>query len=159
MMSKYVDSIYKINNNVFVLAPLFVAFYGKLQPTSKNLLLSYLVLPLVLYRTSQQKIKNSNKTSSVFTFLDSKDKTKRENVYGLPKRVQEYKDITNQCILYAINEGWLKLNDDLSVSVLKNQKNNIENLDNAFKASSKLCNIFQELDSVAIYRQLGVKEL
>ncbi len=159
MMSKYVDSIYKINNNVFVLAPLFVAFYGKLQPTSKNLLLSYLVLPLVLYRTSQQKIKNSNKTSSVFTFLDSKNKTKRENVYGLPKRVQEYKDITNQCILYAINEGWLKLNDDLSVSVLKNQKNNIENLDNAFKASSKLCNIFQELDSVAIYRQLGVKEL
>jgi len=158
-MSKYVDSIYKINNNVFVLAPLFVAFYGNLQPTSKNLLLSYLVLPLVLYRTSQQKIKSSNKTSNIFTFLNSKDKTKRENVYGLPKRVQEYKDITNQCILYAINKGWLKLNDDLSVSVLKNQKNNIENLDDAFKASSKLCNIFQELDSVTIYRQLGVKEL
>lgn len=158
-MSKYVDSIYKINNNIFVLAPLFVSFYQNLKPTSKNLLLSYLVLPLILYKTSQKKIKNSNKTSSVFTFLNSKDKTKRENVYGLPKRVQEYKEITNQCILYAIDNGWLKLNDDLSVSVLKDQKNNTENLDDAFKASSKLCNIFQELDSVAIYRQLGVKEL
>jgi hypothetical protein len=159
MMSKYVDSIYKINNNIFVLAPLFVAFYKNLKPTPKNLLLSYLVLPLILYKTSQQKIKTSNSRSSIFSFLNSKEKTKRENVYGLPKRVQEYKEITNQCILYAMNNGWLELNEDLSVSVLKEQKNNIENLDDAFKASSKLCNIFQELDVIAIYRQLGVKEL
>jgi hypothetical protein len=159
MMSKYVDSIYKINNNIFVLTPLFVVFYENLKPTPKNLLLSYLVLPLILYKTSQEKIKKSIKTSSVFTFLNSKEKTKRENVYGLPKRVQEYKEITNQCILYAIDNGWLELNDDLSVTVLKNQKNSIENLDDAFKASSKLFNIFKELDSVAIYRQLGVKEL
>ena len=159
MMSKYVDSIYKINNNIFVLAPLFVAFYKNLKPTPKNLLLSYLVLPLILYKTSQQKIKNSNSRSSIFSFLNSKEKTKRENVYGLPKRVQEYKEISNQCILYAINNGWLKLNEDLSVTVVKEQKNNIENLDDAFKASSKLCNVFQELDVIAIYRQLGVKEL
>ena len=158
-MSKYVDSIYKINNNIFVLAPLFVSFYKNLQPTPKNLLLSYLVLPLILYQTSQQKIKTSNSRSSIFSFLNSKEKTKRENVYGLPKRVQEYKEISNQCILYAINNGWLKLNEDLSVTVVKEQKNNIENLDDAFKASSKLCNIFQELDVIAIYRQLGVKEL
>lgn len=126
-MSKYVDSIYKVNNNIFVLAPLFVAFYQNLKPTSKNLLLSYLVLPLILYKTSQQKIKTSNNRSSIFSFLNSKEKTKRENVYGLPKRVQEYKEITNQCILYAIENKWLKLNDDLSVVVLKEQKNNTHN--------------------------------
>lgn len=158
-MSKYVDSVYKINNNVFVLAPLFVAFYQHLKPSPKNLLLSYLVLPLVLYKTSQQKIKTSKSTSSIFSFLNSKEETKRENVYGLPKRVQEYKEITNQCILYAIENGWLKLNDDLSVVVLKVQKNNIVSLEDAFKASSKLCNIFQDLDVVSIYRQLGVKQL
>jgi hypothetical protein len=158
-MSKYVDSIYKINNNIFILTPLFVVFYKNLKPTPKNLLLSYLVLPLVLYKTSQQKIKTSNSRSSIFSFLNSKEKIKRENVYGLPKRVQEYKELTNQCILYAINCGWLKLNEDLSITVLKEQKNNIENLNDAFKASSKLCNIFQELDAVAIYRQLGVKKL
>lgn len=156
-MSKYVNSVYKLNNNIFVLAPLFVSFYKNLKPNPKNLLLSYLVLPLVLYKTSQEKIKNSNKTSSVFTFLDSKDK--RANVYGLPKRVQDYREITNQCILYAIENKWLKLNDDLSVIILEEQKNNISSLDDAFKASSKLCNIFQDLDVVSIYRQLGVKEL
>lgn len=158
-MSKYVDSIYKINNNIFVLTPLFVVFYQNLKSNPKNLLLSYLVLPLVLYKTSQEKIKNSNKNSSIFTFLDSKDKKKRANVYGLPKRVQEYKEVTNQCILYAVENGWLKINDDLSVVVLKEQKNGISSLDDAFKASSKLCNIFQDLDVVSIYRQLGVKEL
>jgi len=159
MMSKYVDSVYKINNNIFVLAPIFVAFYQNLKPNPKNLLLSYLVLPLVLYKTSQEKIKSSNKTSSIFTFLDSKDKKKRANVYGLPNRVQEYKEITNQCMLYAIENKWLKLNDDLSVVILEEQKDSISGLDDAFKASSKLCNIFQDLDVVSIYRQLGVKEL
>ena len=73
--------------------------------------------------------------------------------------MQEYKEITNQCILYAIENKWLKLNDDLSVIILEEQKNNISSLDDAFKASSKLCNIFQDLDVVSIYRQLGVKEL
>ena len=60
-MSKYVNSVYKLNNNIFVLAPLFVSFYKNLKPNPKNLLLSYLVLPLVLYKTSQEKIKNSDK--------------------------------------------------------------------------------------------------
>ena len=114
-----------------------------------------MVLPLVLHKTSQEKIKKSRTTSSIFTFLDIKDKGKRENVYGLPKRVQEYKEITNQCILYAIKNKWL----DLSVVFLKEQKNSIASLDSAFKASSKLCNIFQDLDVVSIYKQLGVKEL
>ena len=96
-MSKYVDSIYKINNNIFIFTPLFVAFYQNLKPNPKNLLLSYLVLPLVLHKTSQEKIKNSKTTSSIFTFLDSKDKNKRENVYGLPKRVQDYKSMHFIC--------------------------------------------------------------
>ena len=71
---------------------------------------------------------------------------------------KEFK-ITNQCILYAIKNKWLKLNDDLSVIFLKEQKNSIASLDSAFRASSKLCNIFQNLDVVSIYKQLGVKEL
>ena len=65
-MSKYVDSVYKINNNIFVLAPLFVSFYQNLKPTPKNLLLSYLVLPLVLYKTSQEKIKLIEKSSETY---------------------------------------------------------------------------------------------
>ena len=158
-MSKYVDSIYKINNNIFVLTPIFVVFYQNLKPSPKNLLLSYLVLPLVLYKTSQEKIKKTTIRSSIFTFLDSKNKDKRANIYGLPKRVQEYKEITNKCILYAIENKWLKLEKDLSEVVLEEQINTITSLTDAYKASSKLCNVFKDLDVISIYRQLGVKEL
>ncbi|MDP8050882.1 DUF6521 family protein [Pasteurella atlantica] len=158
-MSKYVDSLYKVNNNIFVFTPLLVVFYEKLTPSPKNLLLSYLVLPLVLYGKSQTTIKKSNKTSSISTFLASNQKEKRENVYGLPERIQEYKEITNQCMLYAIGNGWIKLNEDLSVEVIKKQNNNMVNLECAYKASSKLCNIFKDLDVVSIYRLLGVKQL
>jgi len=158
-MSKYTENLYTIHNNIFVLTPLFIEFYSNLQVTPKNILLSYLVLPLVLYEQSQQKIKTSNSRSSIHSFLNSKEKDKRENVYGLPERVEEYKAITNQCLQYALDNNWIEIDKDLRVNVIEKQSNKIPNLQDAFIASKKLCNIFQDLDVVTIYKALGVKQL
>jgi len=158
-MNKYIESLSKVHNNVFVLTPLFIAFYKNVEPKPNNILLSYLVLPLVLYKVSQNKIRSSNARSNIYTFLNSKEKSKRANVYGLPERVQEYKNITNQCLQYAIDNNWLQINEDLSVNVLEEQNNKSNNLEVAFKASQKLCNIFKDLEVIEIYRLLGVKKL
>jgi len=158
-MNKYIESLSKVHNNVFVLTPLFIAFYKNVEPKPNNILLSYLVLPLVLYKVSQNKIRRSNARSNIYTFLNSKEKSKRANVYGLPERVQEYKNITNQCLQYAIDNNWLQINEDLSVNVLEEQNNKSNNLEVAFKASQKLYNIFKDLEVIEIYRLLGVKKL
>jgi hypothetical protein len=156
-MSKYFDSIYDINNNIFVFTPIILAFYKNLKPSSKNILLAYLILPMVLYEDSQRKIKNSNVRSNIFSFINNRDN--KELIYGLENRIQKYKDITNKCIIYAINQKWLVINEDLSVRYLKDVENKLTNLENAYIAASKLHNIFKDFDVVTIYKYLGVKKL
>jgi tRNA U34 5-carboxymethylaminomethyl modifying GTPase MnmE/TrmE len=158
-MNKFIDNVYKIHNNPFVLTPLIVSFYEKLEQKPKNILLAYLILPLVLNERSKQTLQNVNKNSSIHSFMDSKDKAKRENVFGLPERIQNYIEITNQCIQYAIDNQYIKIKEDLSIEFLRKVNNKVENLNQSFKASSNLHKIFRDLDVVTIYRLLGVKEL
>ncbi len=153
-MSKFVDSIYQIHNNPFVLAPLFVEFFRHIQPKSKNILLAYLVLPLVLHENSKQSLVHARTTSSIHTFNN-----KKENLFGLHERIRLYKDLTNQCIQYAIDNQMIKINENLIVEVLLTKNETVENLKESLKASSNLYKVFRDLDVVAIYRLLGVKEL
>lgn len=153
-MSKFTDSIYQIHNNPFVLAPLFVEFFRHIQPKSKNILLAYLVLPLVLHEDSRQSLFHAKTTSSIHTFNN-----KKENLFGLHERIRLYKNLTNQCIQYAIDNQMIKINENLIVEVLITKNKTVENLKESLKASSNLYKVFRDLDVVAIYRLLGVKEL
>ncbi len=153
-MSKYIDSIYKTHNNVFIFTPLIVNFYNNLEVTQKNILLAYLVLPMTLHKDSRNTLKNARTTSSIHTYRNKKD-----NLFGLPERVQNYKEITNNCLQYALNQKWLQMNEDLSIDVLKNQGNNLGNLDISYKASSNLCKVFKNMEVVTIYKLLGIKNL
>jgi hypothetical protein len=153
-MSEFVDSIYQIHNNPFVLAPLFVEFFRHIQPKPKNILLAYLVLPLVLHEDSKQWLFRAKTTSSIHTFSN-----KKENLFGLQERIQLYKDLTNQCIQYAIDNQMIKISGNLIVEVLTTENETVENLNKSLKASSNLHKIVRDLDVVAIYRLLGVKEL
>lgn len=153
-MSKFVDSIYQIHNNPFVLAPLFLEFFRPIQPKPKNILLAYLVLPLVLHEDCKQWLVGAKITSSIHTFNN-----KKENLFGLHERIRLYKDLTNQCIQYAIDNQMIKINENLIVEVLLTKNETVENLKEPLKASSNLYKVFRDLDVVAIYRLLGVKEL
>ena len=153
-MSKFVDSIYQIHNNPFVLAPLFVEFFRHIQPKSKNILLAYLVLPLVLHEDSKQSLVGAKITSSIHTFSN-----KKKNIFGLQERVRLYKYLTNQCLQYAMDNQMIKINENLIVEVLMIENKTVGNLKESLKASSNLYKVFRDLDVVAIYRLLGVKEL
>jgi len=153
-MSQIVNNIYKIHNNPFVLTPLILEFFKYSQPKPKDILLAYLILPLVLYETSRKFLVLARTTSSLITFSK-----KKENFFGLPKRVEEYKEITNQCIQYAIDNKIIQINNELTVEILIDDSTTMKNLEQELKASSKLDKIFKDLDVVAIYKLLGLKEL
>ena len=153
-MSKYIDNLYEAHNNIFIFTPLIIKFYKDLQPIPKNILLSYLVLPMVLHEDSKNNLKNAKTTSSIHTYMN-----KNDNLFGLPNRVQNYKKITNNCLQYALAQNWIKINDDLSITVTQEQDNKIENLNISFRASSNLYKIFGELGVVEIYKLLGMKKL
>ena len=163
-MSRYIDSIYKVNNNTFLFTPLIVEFYKRLKVTNKNVLLSYLVLPLVLNKKSKEALISSSTRSSIFSFASNKQKNKDgiknvENIFGLPDRIEEYKEQTNRCLQYAIDNGWISLNEDLSVNVVNSSLNNSSELKDSHKAASNLHKILKDLDVVTIYRLLGIKKL
>ncbi len=53
----------------------------------------------------------------------------------------------------------IKISGNLIVEVLTTENKTVENLNKSLKASSNLHKIVRDLDVVAIYRLLGVKEL
>jgi len=163
-MNKYIDSIYRVNNNTFALTPLIVEFYKKLEQTNKNVLLSYLVLPLVLNKKSKEALLTVNTRSSIYSFVSNKQKNKDdiknvENIFGLPSRINEYKELTNSCLQYAIDSNWISINTNLSVNVIVTSKVSSADLKESQKAASNLHKIFKDLDIVTIYRLLGIKKL
>lgn len=153
-MSKFVDHIFTIHNNPFILFPLICEFFKTTPTKSGNLLLAYLVLPLVLNERSRATLLRVNTRSSILSFA-----TKKENLFGLPERVETYKNLTNQCILHSKDMGIMAINDDLSVVIVGDIPKTSPDYNDHLKASRNIHKILKELDVVTIYRLLGVKAL
>lgn len=153
-MSNAIRSFTVIHNNPFILAPLLELFYAALPKRPKNILLSYLVLPLVLFPPSQSFLAGARANSSIRTMVKG-----RERLYGLCERVEEYKALTNLCIQHAVDSGSIAIEEDLSVLTI------IPRLDASLcprasaKAASKLGILFAPYEIQTIYRSLGVKAL
>lgn len=153
-MSKVVENIYKIHNNPFIFTPLIIKFYEKYFGQEKDVLLSYLILPLVLHEDTKLWLCKANVRSSLHTFG-----AKKENFFGLPKRIVEYRDVTNKCLQNALNKKMIVINDNLSVQVIDSNSHCEASLKKSLKASANITKILKSLDVVAIYRLLGVKKL
>lgn len=155
-----IKNISLIYNNPFIFSPIFVEFYSNTSRIEKNILLSYLVLPLVLYRPSQVAIKNSkaNSTSTIYSIF-SERKTE-ERVFGLEERIKSYKSLTNDSLQYAISSDMLALNDDLSISVINPKLANKKLCQkDALVAARKLGILFAKYEIPTCYGILGVKEI
>jgi len=153
-MSNAIGSYTVIHNNPFILAPLFELFYASLPKKPRNILLSYLVLPLVLYPSSRSFLSGAKASSSIRTM----GKT-RERFYGLCERIEEYKALTNLCIQHAIDSGSIAIEEDLSVRVIASRLNAALCPVNSARAANKLGILFAPYEIPAIYRSLGVKAL
>lgn len=157
------DSIKNISiiyNNPFIFPPIFVEFYSSISQKEKNILLSYLVLPLTLYHPSQKAIKNSQAGSRSTIYSVFSERKTEERVFGLEERIKSYKSLTNNSLQYAISSGMLILNEDLSVSV-KNPKLANKKLcqKDSLTAARKLGLLFAQYDIPTCYGILGVKEI
>lgn len=153
-MSKAVEHIYKIHNNPFVLTPLLVGFFLKYHGQENDVLLSYLVLPLVLHEDTKNWLLNANVRSSLLTFARNK-----ENFFGLPERIVEYKSMTNLCLQHAKDNSYISIENNLSIKVNNPELTCILPLKDSLKASENFIKIIKDLNIVTIYRLLGVKSL
>ncbi|MEW7374972.1 three component ABC system middle component [Pseudomonas putida] len=147
------DHIYTLRRTPFALAPVIHSFYDHWDPTEKDILLSYLVLPLIGYKPMQKFLHHAGKSSSLRTLMQEP-----KRVLGLEARIEEYKPITNAALLILNSEKSIKINEDMSLAPLgKVREENAEK--QLMKYARKLAVVFSGENVVSVYRSLGLKSL
>lgn len=147
------DHLYTLHRTPFALAPVIQSFYQHWEPIEKDVLLSYLILPLVTYKPMHAFLHRARQDSSVRTM--SAD---MERLIGLALRVEEFKPITNAALLILAAEKSLEVTSELSVRTLHKPRS--ANADKALlKYGQKLAMVLSGESVVSIYRMLGLKSL
>ncbi|CAH0650154.1 MULTISPECIES: three component ABC system middle component [Pseudomonas] len=153
MNARPFDHLYTLQRSPLALAPVIYQFYNHRETTEQDVLLSYLILPLVLYPPTQDFLHKAKSTSSLRTMCE-----KRERLAGLVERVQQMKSLTNDCLLILSAEGCIGFDQRLGVTL--HDENRAENANpRIMKAAERLATIFGTEHIVTIYRMLGLKSL
>lgn len=153
-MSKLIENISTLQSNIFILTPILVSFYRNLQPKDKNFLLAYFVFPLVLNSDFLEKITTVSRASRLSRITNDK-----EIMAGFEERFEYFKDITNHCLQYALECGYIKINDDLSVTVLVDNNLQIDcRLSKSINLASQLHKIFTR-NVINTYYAFGIYKL
>ncbi|AXL70981.1 DUF6521 family protein [Pseudomonas aeruginosa] len=153
MTTQVSDHLYTLHRTPFALAPVIQSFYQHWEPVEKDILLSYLILPLVTYKPMHAFLHRARRDSSVRTMASDASR-----LIGLAIRVEEFKPITNAALLILTAENSLEITPELSVRSI--QKPRSVNSDQALlKYSQKLAMVLSGENVVSIYRMLGLKSL
>lgn len=153
-MSKLIENISTLQSNIFILTPILVSFYRNLQPKDKNILLAYFVFPLVLNSDFLEKITTVSRASRLSRITNDK-----VIMAGFEERFEYFKDITNHCLQYALECGYIKINDDLSVTVLVDNNLQIDcRLSKSINLASQLHKIFTR-NVINTYYAFGIYKL
>lgn len=153
-MNRFVNSISSINNNVFVLTPLLLSFYKNLKKTEFNMLLCYFVFPIVLNEDCCLEINTLRSNSRLSRIVSNK-----KYMAGFHENYEYYKQITNNCMQYAIDCGYIRIDEKLSVEVIGDGIKFVDpSLKKSMSLASQLHNVFS-MDVVNIYLAFGIKEL
>lgn len=153
-MTSAIDNICTLHYSPYIVAPLLERFYENLPIRPKNILLSYLVFPLLLSPKSMEKFKNANSRSSLHTLTSHRDK-----FFGLEERVREFKDATNKSLFLLLEEGGLRLSSDMSISFQERTLDESACSRERLRAAKNLGMMMAPYDIPTCYRILGVRSI
>ncbi|HGL4053812.1 TPA: three component ABC system middle component [Citrobacter koseri] len=153
MITQASEHLYTLHRTPFALAPIIHGFYQDWESIENDVLLSYLILPIVTYKPMHSFLKGARRDSSIRTMSSEAGR-----LLGLEVRVKEFKPITNAALLILTSEDKLKIDSNLSVKSIN--KPNIANSDkHLFRYGQKLSMVLSGENVVSIYRMLGLKSL
>lgn len=153
-MSKFVDNIFTIHNNIFSLTPIIISFYKNYRSREKDILLAYFILPIALNPDVLDEIKNVTVKSNLTRLV-----TNKRFMAGFQDRFQQFQQITNDCLQYAIDCKYIEVDKKMSVKVTnKDILYTDSSLDSAINLASKLPKMFT-LDVINTYYAFGIKGL
>jgi hypothetical protein len=154
LMSKFVDNIFTIHNNIFSLTPIIISFYKNYRSREKDILLAYFILPIVLHPDIIDDIKNVTVKSNLTRLV-----TNKKFMAGFQDRFKQFQQITNDCLQYAIDCKYIEMDKKMSIKVINKDTLYTDNsLANSINLASKLPKMFK-LDVINTYYAFGITGL
>lgn len=148
-----IEHLFTLQRSPIALAPVIHQFFASSPPRERDLLLCYLVLPMVLYPPMQKYLLNATKKSNLRTLCND-----HARLVGLTHNTEQFKPITNAALLVLQAEKAIEITTELTVSSISDvHQANANSI--LLAAARKLAMICADADIVSIYRTLGFKSL
>ncbi|MGV2812617.1 three component ABC system middle component [Enterobacter cancerogenus] len=151
-MTTAIEHLSNLHYNPIVHEYNFFEFYKALSPRKNDILLSYLVLPMYFNSKTNLFFRNAKTTSSIITLSN-----KRERLIGLENSLVQFKGLTNRCIQRLLDEGYITIDNAMSINVRERKGNSLNNKNINF--FSNLARILSQNEVDITYRLLGIKKL
>jgi len=148
-----VEHLFTLHRSPIALAPVIHQFFVSSVPRERDVLLSYLVLPMVLFPPMQNYLRKVRTTSNIRTLCND-----QARLVGLNRNVQQFKSLTNAAILILKAEQAIELTDDMTV-VCRREVRAANANPLQLEAADGMARVFADEDVVSIYRTLGFKSL
>lgn len=150
-MSNIISDVVKIKYNTFTLAPAMLSYYETCQVKHDNMLLMYLLFPVVLnsdWICSLPKVQSRSR-------LEIWVRENRLHIEGLSERIKTFQHLTETTLQYCIDMEYVKVDEYNNVMVL----NNPYKKDYFVDAAIRLTKLLGKSSPAKIYATLGIKEL
>ena len=153
-MTSAIGHLGNLHQNPYILAPLIEVFYREVAEDKRDVLLSYLVLPLLFNKDVLPLLKVVRIDSTFFTKF--KDKSVLSDVCS---SVESFKAVTNSCLQILFELNVMSIVEGRNLNFEKNSILTYSNDENKKKASKNLAKIIGGYDIVECYRLLRITKL
>ena len=150
-MSNIISDIFKIKYNFFTLAPAMLSYYETCQVKHNNILLMYLLFPVVLKSDLINQLPRVQSCSRLETWV----KNNRLQVEGLREHITTFQHLTETTLQYCIDMDYGRGDENNNVTVLSNPYEK----DYFMDAAIRLTKLLGKSSPAKIYATLGIREM
>jgi hypothetical protein len=151
-MSNIISDVVKLKYNSFILASAMLSYYENCKVRQDNVLLIYLLFPVILNSDWIIKAPIPKKNSR----LESWVKDNKIHIEGLPERMTTFQRLSETTLQYCIDMEYVKVDESNNVIVNNNPFKKKSVIDNAAIRLSKLIG---DNTPAKIFAALGIREL
>ena len=151
-MSNIISEVVKIQYNSFTMAPALLSFFENCEVKKDNILLLYLLFPVVMNRDWIDGAPRVQRRSR----LESWVKDNRIQVEGLPERITTFQRLSETTLQFCIDMEYVAVNEMNNVVV---KYNPYRNRGRFTESAIRLTKLIGNNSPSKVYATLGIKEL
>lgn len=154
-MSNIISEVIKIKYNPFTMAPVLLSYYEACKVDYDNVLLVYLLFPVILSSDWMQGSPRVQTRSRLETWV----RDNKLHIEGLPERLQTFQYLSETTLQYCIDMEYAKVDENNNVIVVNNPYKSKGRKALFEDSATRLAKLFGTNSPTTIYATLGIKEL